>query len=315
MILHAVALLLHLEDDRLDAFADVVRFAGDLLAARQDRFGLAEADGGGAAFEASDGAVDQVALLRRVFAEDGVALCFADLLDHHLLGGLGGDAAEFPRVDGFLAELGVDRAGIAVDGDRDDRAFAVFLFSRQLQGGFDAGEDDLAVDVFLVLHLVDNAHQIGTFHAAPLAENPGSLQKLTANKKSGLGAHFGSQCAWPGAPRTSPHRHPQGLTGGIEPVHLLHRKRHHYVTPCLQSLLWSCTSNQLPVSLVASNDPGSPRTYLLLNHRQPHNNLLITRRRLGQASNIFSSDGDYDRDYTMLRQEILQVPQENCTFR
>ena len=51
------------ENDRLDALADVVRFAGNLFAARQQAFGLAEADRGGAALKTADGAMDQVALL------------------------------------------------------------------------------------------------------------------------------------------------------------------------------------------------------------------------------------------------------------
>ncbi len=80
--------------DGLDALADVVRLAGDLLAAGQDGLGLAERDDGGAALEPLDGAGDELALLGRVLVEDRVALGLADLLDHHLLGRLGGDAAD-----------------------------------------------------------------------------------------------------------------------------------------------------------------------------------------------------------------------------
>ena len=89
--------LLDFENDRLDALADVVRLAGNLFAARQQALGLAEADGGGPALEAADGAVDQVALLGVELVEDRVALFLAEVLDQHLLGGLGGDAAEFFR--------------------------------------------------------------------------------------------------------------------------------------------------------------------------------------------------------------------------
>ena len=94
MILTRWPTLRDVEDDGLDALADVVRLAGDLLAARQQRLGLVEGDGGGPALEALDGAVDQVALLGRVDVEDVVALALADLLDDGLLGGLGGDAAQ-----------------------------------------------------------------------------------------------------------------------------------------------------------------------------------------------------------------------------
>ena len=95
--LDAMADLPDVEDDRLDALADVVRFAGNLLAARQDGFGLAQADDGRPALVALDGAVDQVALHGLRIREDGVALGLADLLDHHLLGALGGDAAKDRR--------------------------------------------------------------------------------------------------------------------------------------------------------------------------------------------------------------------------
>ena len=78
---------------------------------------------------------------------------------------MGGDAAEFGRIELLLAALGDDIAGIAIDDDGDAGPFAVFFFRRQLEGGFDAGEDDFAVDVFQMLHLIDDANQVGAFHA------------------------------------------------------------------------------------------------------------------------------------------------------
>ena len=48
--------------------------------------------GGGAAFVALDDAGDQLPLQFVVFVVQGVALGLADLLDHHLLGGLCADA-------------------------------------------------------------------------------------------------------------------------------------------------------------------------------------------------------------------------------
>src|SRR5262249_22660142 len=150
--LDAVPGLLDLEDDRLDALADVVRLAGDLLAAGQDRLGLAQADDGGAALVALDGAVDQVALHGAVDVEDRGGLGLADFLDHDLLGGLGGDAAQLGRLDDLLAALGVHLAGVAVDDDLDALLLAVLLFHGQLHGGLDALEDDLARDALLVVH-------------------------------------------------------------------------------------------------------------------------------------------------------------------
>src|SRR5262249_15933949 len=85
--LDAVAVLLDVEDDGVDAVVDVVRLAGDLLGARQDGLGLGvgEGDGGGAVLEALNGALDEVALAGGVDVEDGLAGGLAELLDHQLL--------------------------------------------------------------------------------------------------------------------------------------------------------------------------------------------------------------------------------------
>jgi hypothetical protein len=106
--------------------------------------------------------------------EDGVALGLADLLDHHLLGALGGDASQLGGVDFLLALLGVDLAGIAVDGHHHPGLLAVLFLRGQLQGGFDTLEDDIAVDILLVVHLIHDPQQVGTFHHR---ENPHLKQK------------------------------------------------------------------------------------------------------------------------------------------
>ena len=77
-----------------DPLAGVVALAGDLLAAGQEGVGLAEVDDDRAPLEPLDGAGDQVAALVLELVEEAVALGLADLLDDHLLGGLGGDPAE-----------------------------------------------------------------------------------------------------------------------------------------------------------------------------------------------------------------------------
>src|SRR5262249_4846124 len=111
----AVAVFANLEDDGLDALAGVVRLPGDLFAARQQGLGLAERDDGGAALEALDGAEHEVALLGEVLVEDGVALLLADALDDELLGGAGGDAAEFLRRQHRIALARDDLPRLAVD--------------------------------------------------------------------------------------------------------------------------------------------------------------------------------------------------------
>jgi adenosine deaminase len=59
-----------------------------------------------------------------------------------------------------------DLARVAVDDDGDAGILAVAFFGRQLQGGLDAREDDLAVDVLLVVHLVHDPEQVGAFHVS-----------------------------------------------------------------------------------------------------------------------------------------------------
>src|SRR5262249_38891283 len=58
--LDSVAGLADLHDHGLDALVDVVRLAGDLLAAGQDRLGLAEGHDGGASINSLDGTGDQL---------------------------------------------------------------------------------------------------------------------------------------------------------------------------------------------------------------------------------------------------------------
>ena len=84
-------LLADLADRGPDPLVGVVRLAGDLLALGEDGLDVGQGDGGGAAFVALDDAGDQLVFLFHVLVVQGVALRLADLLDHHLLGGLGGD--------------------------------------------------------------------------------------------------------------------------------------------------------------------------------------------------------------------------------
>src|SRR5262249_38314036 len=155
------AVLLDVEDDGVDAVVDVVRLAGDLLAARQDGLGLAVAqrDGGGAVLEALDGALDEVAFFGGVLVEDGLALRLAGLLDHELLARLGGDAPQQLGIDRLVALLDLDGAAVAVDGDADVLDLAALaaevLLGGEVDGRLDGAEDGLAVDVAVAVHLID----------------------------------------------------------------------------------------------------------------------------------------------------------------
>src|SRR5262245_29442883 len=114
--LYPVAYLAHLKNDGLDPLADVVCLPGNLLTPRKNGFRLADRYRGHAAFKALNRAVDQVALEGRVFIENGVALGFANLLNHHLLGTLSGNSAKQAGVDDLLTLACLDNAGVPVDG-------------------------------------------------------------------------------------------------------------------------------------------------------------------------------------------------------
>src|SRR5207247_412204 len=96
---HPLPALADFHDHGLDRLADVMRLAGNLFAARQDRFGAIDADDGRARIEPLNDAADQFAFLAVVALEDAVALSLADLLNHYLLGRLGRDPPKRFRVD------------------------------------------------------------------------------------------------------------------------------------------------------------------------------------------------------------------------
>ena len=81
-------------DHAANAVAHAVAFEARLLALGQAGFGLAEIDHQIETFDALDGGVDQFAHAVGIFAVNGFALGFADLLKDDLLGGLRGDAAQ-----------------------------------------------------------------------------------------------------------------------------------------------------------------------------------------------------------------------------
>ena len=97
---------------------------------------------------------DQFALLPRELVEDRVRLGLANLLDHHLLGGLGRDAAERLGVEFDLPVAGDDVPGALVDGDEHALLDAEVPLGRDLDGGGDAAEDRFARDLPVLVELV-----------------------------------------------------------------------------------------------------------------------------------------------------------------
>ncbi len=159
-----MAVLAHFQDDRLDALAGVVRFTGDLFAARQKGLGLAHRDDGGPPLEALDGAEDEIALLGEVLAEDGVALFLADALDDELLGRLGGDAAEFIGREHLLAFAHRDGAAGAIDNDLDAFLVLELLVDGQAHCLLDVEEDHLLVHSLFAVEKVHRPQQIRAVH-------------------------------------------------------------------------------------------------------------------------------------------------------
>ncbi len=102
----------HFQDQRLHALADLVDFAGNLLAARHDPFDVAQqGDDHRVLLEAGDGAGDDRADAVLVFLVDAAAFVLADELDHDLLDGLGADAADDRQRNLDALAGGGDHAG------------------------------------------------------------------------------------------------------------------------------------------------------------------------------------------------------------
>jgi hypothetical protein len=78
----------------LDTFADVVLFAGNLLAARHDAFTAAEVDDDRVAFDPADRAGGDLPDAILVLFVNAAPLVLADELDHDLLNGLRPDASD-----------------------------------------------------------------------------------------------------------------------------------------------------------------------------------------------------------------------------
>src|SRR3546814_13880631 len=87
----------HVQDHRADAVADADDFAGDLLIAADDALGAAEIHHDMAEFDRLDDAGDDFTHAVLEFLMLALALGVADLLEDHLLGRLGVDAAHVDR--------------------------------------------------------------------------------------------------------------------------------------------------------------------------------------------------------------------------
>ena len=108
--------------------------------------------------------MNQVALLGGKDIEDGIALAFAELLDHGLFGRLGGNAAQLFGIDGFGTALSVNLSRIAVDGDLDLQVLAEVLFGGQLDSRFNGIENQFSGDVLFAMDQIHAPHKLSAVH-------------------------------------------------------------------------------------------------------------------------------------------------------
>ena len=164
--LHSAADFADLGNGGADAFVRMVRLAGNLLAARQDRFNIVELHGRSAALVSLHDAGDHLADHLGVFVMQSVALRLANFLNHHLFGGLSADPADgFFRIDGGAVMSTADRTVLAVDVDDDFFFFAVLLLCSRYQGRFNTLEDDFFVDILVAMDRVDDSQYFVWIHS------------------------------------------------------------------------------------------------------------------------------------------------------
>ncbi len=163
--LHAAAGLAYFANRGPHAFVRMVRFAGDLLAARQNGFAVGQRDRGGAVFVALHDAGDELPDFTVVLVIERVAFGFADLLDDDLLSGLSADAADrFFLVEQFAVVRGRDGAVLPIDRDGDLFVLAVVLLGGGDQRGLNRLENDLFVDVLFAMDRVDDSQKFLSIH-------------------------------------------------------------------------------------------------------------------------------------------------------
>jgi hypothetical protein len=102
-----------IEDEAADAIAGLKLLAGDLLRPGHEALRPIDLDDQGAALVSLGHAGDELALSLRELVEEAVALVLAELLNHHLLGGLGRNATKLLQRDELLGAL----FGVAPQGD------------------------------------------------------------------------------------------------------------------------------------------------------------------------------------------------------
>ena len=147
---------------------------------------------------ANDGAGDDLALPLRELLDERVALVLAELLDHHLLGGLRGNAAETLDRDDLAPAVG------KVPPDRECAAQAVHLATELLRverievlacsahhRHLKVADDLLAVDVAIASDGVEETEGFGSHESCPLRSPGCALVELSPRPARQLGCRDG----------------------------------------------------------------------------------------------------------------------------
>ncbi len=196
--LRAASFLAHFDDQGLHAIPAFVVLAGNLLFLGQNGLGPSEVDDPAALVAALDDAAADFAHAVLEFLVDEFLFGVAHPLDDHLLGGLGGDAAQIGHLEGkadfvvklnggiefaglFNGDFGIrvfdflhhdlelvdlDFSGIVVVADLDVDVFAVFADDRGADGVLKGIDEHVAVEPLVLADLIDGFFQF-QIHAAP----------------------------------------------------------------------------------------------------------------------------------------------------
>ncbi len=160
--LHLAGGIAHLDDEGLNALPLVVILAWNLLAAGHDPLDAAEVDDHGRPLEAGHRAGDDGADAILELVVDAAALVLAQKLDHHLLDGLGADAAHRLQGKVLAAAIDADVAGIARHLHLELRGVLHVVLPAQTRGDrlLDVEEDGLLFDALVLGDVVDDANQL-----------------------------------------------------------------------------------------------------------------------------------------------------------